>query len=350
MGDLWDIGREELADTFSSRKFLLILGLFLLLSMGSVYLGVSEYQSALEQFKDGGGGAAPQKPSLIEVFNTMVTANLPLAAALLALLLSYDVVAKEREEGTIELLLSYPIYRDEVINGKFVAGLFTVSFALLTAFTASSGLAIYLTGELPTLQEVYRLMFMWHGSIIYMAFFFGLGTLFSTLFRSSWRALIAGLLVLLVSLGTPVMAQIGAAQLYPYDPGGGGGGVEPLPGPGVARGSDGVAYENDVTGGASSGEVVTEPGVPDGGTSGPSYEEVQQQREAFVDRVSKFAPTTSYQNFVSTMMGTDYEGEEELRPSVMESLRSSGGYLIFLLSQMLLAFTAAYAVFMRQDL
>jgi len=340
MGDLWDIGREELADTFSSRKFLLVLGLFLLLSMGSVYLGVSEYQAALEQFKNGGGGSVPQKPSLLEAFNTLVTANLPLAAGILALLLSYDVVSKEREEGTIELLLSYPIYRDEVINGKFVAGLFTVSFALLTAFTASSGLAIYLTGELPTVQEVYRLLFMWHGSIIYMALFFGLGTLFSTLFRSSWRSLIAGLLVLLLSLGTPVMAQMAATQLYPYDSGGGG--AEPLPGPDVARststsGSE-VAYE------------TTADARPGSGAGGPSYEEIRQQREAFVDRVSKFAPTTSYQNFVTTMMGTEYEGEKQLRPSVMESLRSAGGYLIFLLSQMLLAFTAAYAVFMRQDL
>lgn len=351
MGDLWDVGREELGDTFSSRKFLLVLGLFLLMAVGSVYMGVSEYQSAMERWEDGQvSGDVPQKPSLLEVFDMMVGANLPLAAGILALLLSYDVVSKEREEGTIELLLSYPIYRDEVINGKFVAGLFTVSVALLISFMASSGLAIYLTGRLPTLQQVYRLMFMWHGSIIYMAFFFGLGTLLSTVFRSSWRSLIAGLLVLLVSLATPFIAQIGATQLYTYDSGGGGG-VQPLPGPG---GGGTVKYQAETT--ASSGRavegdvVVDQPGREGPGSDGPSYEEVQRRRQAFVDRVSRFTPTYSYEQFVTTMMGTNYEGEEALRPSVMDSLRSSWGYLAFLLSQTLLMFTLAYAVFMRQDL
>lgn len=334
MGSMWDIGRKQLEDTFSSRKFLIILGLFLALSMGSVYMGVDQYNQRMEQFQNGNAyGSAPEKPSLIDVFTIMTGLNLPLAAGVLALLLSYDVVSKEREEGTIELLLSYPVYRDEVINGKFAAGLFTVALALLIAFVASSGLAIYLTGQLPTLEELWRLMFVWQGSIIYMAFFFGLGTLFSTLFRSSWRSLIASMVVLLLFLATPFLASIAANYVHPMN---------------LDSGNTQVTRSMAVAEGHS-GRVVA-----DRDTSmedrRDKRQEIRQKRKSFQEEVSKISPSTSYQNFVGTMLGANYDSNSGLKPSIWEDLSSAFGYLVFLLSETMLVFTASYAVFMRQDL
>lgn len=333
MGDMWIVGRKKLEDTFSSRKFLLIFGLFLLMSMASVYLGVQSYEQQMDQFRSGSTyGAAPEKPSLIDVFEPMIGFNLPLAAGVLALMLSYNSISREREEGTIELLLSYPLYRDEVINGKFVAGLFTVSLALLIAFMASSGLAIFLTGVVPTLQEVFRLMFMWQGSVVYMAFFFGLGTLFSTVFRSSRRSLIAGMVVLMLFIATPSIAGIAANFIYPMD-------VET--GPTFHRGSTSVA-----SGSATGGMVVED----QQDSQAEKRQEIRQKREAFQEKVARVSPSGSYRNFVTTMLGTDYESESGLKPGVWESLSSAIGYLVFLLSETMLVFAASYAVFMRQDL
>lgn len=325
MGSMWDVGRKQLEDTFSSKKFLLIMGLFLLLSLASVYLGVQNYNRQMESFQQGGDfyGEIPEKPSLVDVFEIMVSFNLPLAAGVLALLLSYDAVSREREEGTIELLLSYPVYRDEVINGKFAAGLFTVSLALLIAFTASSGLAIYLTGVLPTLQELYRIMFMWQGSIVYMAFFFGLGTLYSAFFRSSWRSLIAGMATLLFFIATPFLAGFTASFVYPMNV------DSPTMTQRGAYGEVQASADNDAA---------------------QQRDEIRQKREAFKKKIARLSPSTSYQNFVSTMLGTDYQSSSGLKPGVWESLSSGLGYLVFLLSETMLAFTAAYAVFMRQDL
>lgn len=333
MGSMWDIGRKQLEDSFSSKKFLLILGLFLVLSMGSVYMGVEEYNQQMENFEGGNTyGPVPEKPSLIDVFGPLVGLNLPLAAAILALLLSYDSIAREREEGTIELLLSYPIYRDEIINGKFIAGLFTVATALLIAFTASSGLAIYLTGVLPTAEQIFRLIFLWQGSVIYMAFFFGLGTLFSVILSSSWRSLIAGLAVLLLFIATPFLAGIAADTVYPIE----------TDNPGV---STGVSRSVSTSGGAVAVEQVNGPeGEED------RRQEIMDKRQNFVDQVSKLSATTSFQNFASTMLGTEYNGESGLKPTVWEDLQSAFGYLIFLLSETMLMFTGAYTFFMRQDL
>ncbi len=325
MGSLWDIARKDVSDSFSSRKFMLVFGLFLLFSLASVYTGINSYQEQMEEFKGGDAyGWTPEKPSLMDVFEPMLGLNMPLAAGLLALLLSYDSISKEREEGTIELLLSYPIYRDEVINGKFVAGLFMLALSLLLSFTMSSGLAVFMLDKLPSLNHVYRLSFVWLGTIVYMAFFLALGSLFSTLFRSSWRSLIAGAAVLLASMATPFVAGIAANHVHTYE---------------TQSTTDTVMHHETAEGQILRSEAET---------SETSREEIRQRRERFVDRISRLSPTTSYQRYVSTMLATS--DNREIEPTVSESLDTGLGYLIFLISQTSLAFTASYGVFMRQDL
>lgn len=331
MGDMWDVARKEVSDSFGSKKFLLLLGLFTVLSLASVWMGIQSYEQALEQFRSGGGWA-PEKPSLLDIFAPMLGLNMPLAAGVLALILSYDAISSERSEGTIELLLSYPIYRDEVINGKFIAGIFSLSLALLLAFGMSSGLAIFMTGQIPGINILIRLSFVWIGTIVYMGFFMALGSLFSTLFKSQWRSLGAGAVILMLSLGTPFISGFAASQIYQYDPSTGGGSE-------VVRGA---AYAKTGPLGEER-DVVVEPD-PDR----TSREEVMQKRERFRDQVSRFSPTTAYQNYANSLLLQNEE--QEIQPTVSESLNTALDYIIFLISETALMFTLSYAVFMRQDL
>ena len=326
---IWDVSRKEVADSFNSRKFLLILGLFTLFSLGSVYMGINSYQQEMEGFRSD-GGFSPEKPTLLDVFAPMLGLNMPLAAGLLALLLSYDFISREREEGTVELLLSYPVYRDEVINGKYLAGIFTLAISLLFALGLSSGLAVYILGVVPGINVLIRLSFVWLGTLVYMGFFMALGSFLSTFFRSSWRSLIGGVLVLLFSLATPLMANIAAGQIYQYDS---------SPNTGVQRD---VVREP----GAEVADQEPRPQVEE--DSGMSREEVRALRDRFSDRVSRLSPTTSYTNYVNEMLAQN--PEQEIDPTVSESIDNAIGYIIFLLSETFLAFTLSYAVFMRQDL
>ncbi len=332
MGSKWDIGRKQLEDTFSSRKFLLIFGLFLLLSVGSVHLGVNEFEEEMDRYEQG-AGAAPDEPSLIDVFGFMAGFNLPLAAGILAILLSYDSVSKEREEGTIELLLSYPVYRDEVINGKFLSGLFTVALALLIAFIAASGYVIFRIGQLPELSEVSRLGFMWIGSVVYMAFFYGLGILFSTALRSSRRALISSMVLLMIFIATPFLLGMVAGHIYEYD---------------SSANHHAQPSQIEVVDTEVEGERIIEDRPEPDHSSGDSREEVMAERTRFTERYSRFSPSTSYQNYVGLMIGTEYDGE--FPPTLEESLQQASGYLVFLISQTMLVFATAYTIFMRQDL
>jgi ABC-2 type transport system permease protein len=342
VGSLWDIAAKEVRDSFSSRKFLLLLGLFLLFSFGSVYMGYSDYQQEMEQFRSGGVyGEIPEKPSLMQVFQPLLDMKMSLAAGILAIVLGYNAVSAERENETIEMLLSYPIYRDEVLNGKFVGGMFNLSTALLIALTAASGFAIFLTGVIPSMAQLSRLSLIWLGTVIYMGFFLGLGILFSTLFRSSWRSLAATSFMLLLFLATPFGADIAAEKIYQMPESSPGG-----PGiPGGAYGGGGVVVRE------ATGSVTI--GGPSTGTPGPSEEEmkrrqVMQNREQFQETVSRLSPSTSYTNFVEEMMALNYEGD--IQPTMRQSIVSAGGYLVYLVSQTVLIFTFSYLIFMRQDL
>lgn len=323
MGDLWDVGRKEIEDSFSSRKFLIILGLFLILSLTSVYFGVDNYQTQLDQFGEGGNtiyGQQPEKPSLIEVFNPLINANLALTAGLLGLFLSYNFISREREEGTMELLLSYPVYRDEIINGKLVAGIFTVAFTLLIAFIVSSGLAMFMLGQIPSLTVLSRLSFIWMGTTLYITFFLSLGTLLSTIFRSQWRSLAVGVLLLFGFLGMPLIANIAAPVIYSYD--------SPGAGSGVATG--GMNVENS--------------------RQESNREEVMAKRERFTSVVSNLSPVTNYNRYNDAILGTQYETDEGLEPTFRESLETALDPLIYLISQTALALAASYMIFLRQDM
>lgn len=152
--------------------------------------------------------------------------------------------------------------------------------------------------------------------------------------------------MLLLFLGTPFLANMAAGQIYQFNPNPGaqpGPQPEPLPGPRVST--------SDVR--VSGGEVVsggTGESADDRSSIEEQRAEVEAKRERFVSLVSRLSPSTSYSNFVGSMTGSSYESEQGLEPTFAESLSSSVGYLIFLISQTLLVLTGAYAVFLRQDL
>lgn len=336
MGSMWDVGRKQVEDAFSSKKFIGLLLLFLAFSLGTVYMGVGQYQNQLEDYRSGYGG---DKPDFMDIFSMMVQLNMPLAAGLLAIFLSYGAISKEREEGTIELLLSYPIYRDEVINGKFLSGIFILALALIFSFIAGMGMAIYMVEILPSMASIFRLSFVWLGTVIYMGFFLALGTLLSTIFRSSWRSLGVGLVLLIMFLAIPFMADFAANKVHERD----------------CDISGGMEVHRDVA--RSGGHVESDVNVEETDDRTESRidkrrkcrKEVERKRESFKKKVTKISPSISYRKFTETMLGTNYR-ESGYPPTLNESLNSAIGYLIFLISQTALMFTASYGIFMRQDL
>ena len=78
-------------------------------------------------------------------FATTATAGVPLGVAF-----AFDAINSERTDGTLPRLLSQPIYRDDVVNGKFVAGLAVITVVLVAVVVGASMLGLRrFTGNLP---------------------------------------------------------------------------------------------------------------------------------------------------------------------------------------------------------
>jgi len=114
---------------------------------------------------------------------------------LIGIFLGFDSINRERISRTLSKLLSQPIYRDSVINAKFLAGVAIIAIVLVAIVLIISGLGIRLIGVVPGSEEVLRLVIYLIASILYIAFWLGISILFSVVFRSTATSALASLAV-----------------------------------------------------------------------------------------------------------------------------------------------------------
>jgi ABC-2 type transport system permease protein len=136
---------------------------------------------------------------------------------LVGLVLGFDTINRERSEGTLSKLLSQPIYRDVVINGKFLAGVVMITVMMVSIVLVITGLGLIVLGIVPGLEEIWRIVIYLVISIIYISFWLGVAILFSILFRSTATSALAALAVWIffsffVSLGANVLANALASE------------------------------------------------------------------------------------------------------------------------------------------
>ncbi|PDS40492.1 hypothetical protein CO662_35325 [Rhizobium anhuiense] len=99
---------------------------------------------------------------------------------LIALLLSHDAIVGEMERGTMLLLLSYPVGRNQVILGKFLGHIAILSFATLLGYGAAA-VALAATGAKIDASSWSAFAAMQTSSILLGGVFVAIGYLVSAL-------------------------------------------------------------------------------------------------------------------------------------------------------------------------
>ena len=121
-----------------------------------------------------------------------VQAFIAIAAPLLGVAFGFDAVNGERHQGTLPRLLSQPIHRDDVINGKFAGGLLAITIALVVVLAVISGFGMLRLGILPKPDEIVRLI-AWLGvTVLYVALWLAFGMLLSVLVRRAATSALIG--------------------------------------------------------------------------------------------------------------------------------------------------------------
>jgi ABC-2 type transport system permease protein len=130
---------------------------------------------------------------------------------LLGLAFAFDAINGERAEGTLPRLLSQPIHRDDVINGKFAAGLAIISMVLVVMVAAVAAFALVRMGIIPKPNEILRVVLWLLLTFVYVSLWLAFGMLLSVVVRrAATSALIGfGAWLLLTFFGGLIVTLLG---------------------------------------------------------------------------------------------------------------------------------------------
>jgi len=204
---------KELVDYFGSKRFLILFIIICLTGISTAYLAGQNMvnftrlpsEFLLLGFFISSAGALPSFTFFISFFGPLI-----------GLILGFDAISSERSRGTISVVLSQPVFRDSLINGKFLAGLATIAIMFLSIFLILLGLGIWTLGIFPNLEEIIRMSVYYLASVVYVGFWLSLGILFSILFRrTSSSALTSIMMWIFFTFFIYMIASVIADQLVP---------------------------------------------------------------------------------------------------------------------------------------
>ncbi len=81
-----------------------------------------------------------------------------LLVPLVGIAFGFDGINSERSQGTLSRLLAQPIHRDDVVNGKFAAGIAVISVMLAALVILTTALGIVRLGIIPDAEELARVV------------------------------------------------------------------------------------------------------------------------------------------------------------------------------------------------
>lgn len=189
--------RKELADHFSSYRFIILFALIAMVSLIITHMVGTNLRKELDS------AVSIVSPEFQFVFLRVFASAGPLSLVqfvaffgpLIGLILGFDAINRERSTGTLSKLASQPIYRDAIINGKFLSGVATIAIMVTSIVLVVSGLGLTIIGVEPGIEELWRIVVYLIISIFYISFWLGISILFSILFRGIATSALATLAI-----------------------------------------------------------------------------------------------------------------------------------------------------------
>jgi ABC-2 type transport system permease protein len=400
MKDVLVVAEKELRDFLTGKRFLILMGIMLILVLIGILAGLQNYNQQLDQYK------AQQEQNAVmfqqqqqqidemiargesqEMIDSMQASldmmrNQPMPSfltffyqfnlafnfvgAILAIVMGFDLISGERESGSLRLLLTRPTYRDSVINGKALAGLTVIVIIPGASFLVT--MAVLLISQIvPSGDDLYRIITYFVVTLLFMGSIFALSLLASTFSRTSKTAVLfmLGVFVFMYilgsSIGTISSVAMGAPPQYPQYPQSQMSSPMPMP-----------IFD-------ANGSIISMPPMP---TISPEQQAAQQAfqeaqwkyqndsaryystQQQIRDISSLISPMDSYSQLTSVILNKQkpfnqadmYGGEgmgwmvnQNTQLTLFESLVYKWVYLIALLAIMIAAFGLSYMSFMRSD-
>ena len=176
------IVNKEISDHLRSWRFIILMLIIGLTCMGSLYTALNTIGTTV-------------KPNTSFLFLRLFTASdgtlpsfivfISFLGPLLGIALGFDAISSEQNKGTLSRILSQPIYRDYLLNAKFVAALTIVTILLFALGFLVMGFGLIAIGIPPTADEFLRMISDLRVSVLYVAFWLILSIFFSSCFKQA---------------------------------------------------------------------------------------------------------------------------------------------------------------------
>ncbi|MBP2133937.1 ABC-2 type transport system permease protein [Methanomicrobium sp. W14] len=326
-----NIAGKEVRDHITSSRFIVLL--FLMMTLCAVYMlrDTWVYFDEIRQYSIDSYYPLDYLPYSLSIFEGIRGAigGSSIFGSIIAIALGFDLITKERESGSIKAILSVPIYRDELINGKALGGIIVLVVATTIVFVLAFGILL-IYSIVPEIYELSYIFMFWFFTVLYLSGIFIMSLMLSTFAKSSGMSLIASLLALLIL--TSVIYTVGSSL------------------PDFVLGPD-----------PSEEYQSMEDYDPD------AYYELSSdysaKKDMIMDITDYFSLNTNYFMIAKVLtrpqdsrekspdyFSTDAQEYDRTLPPVGEALSSMWGYILFLIAYPVVFFGIAYVKFMRLDL
>lgn len=209
------VAAKEFTDHVRSVRFLVLVALISLAGLAAVNSAAGPIRDAAE--------AASETPSIFLFLFTLSPDRLPafhefigILGPLLGIGLGFDAISGERSQRTLPRLVSQPIHRDEIINGKFVAGLSAVGLALAVVMAIVGGYGALELGVGPSWSDLARVGAFFVVTLAYVGLWLALAIVLSVYTRRAATAALTAIAIwLLFTLFGGLIAGLIADAVHP---------------------------------------------------------------------------------------------------------------------------------------
>ncbi|BAI61057.1 putative ABC transporter [Methanocella paludicola SANAE] len=404
MESIFIVAEKELKDQITSKRFIAILAIFMLLALYAMVTGMESYNKSLQYYKndvasdnpyrqetinsmqkqiqdaEARGASAqeiqslkdsleyytnPPMPSVLQVFSSFALL-FSILGMILSVSMGFDQVSREKEEGTLKTVLSSPMYRDALINGKSLGAIVTLAIVIAATFLMTIAVML-LYGVVPVADDLLRLAVFFIAALLYCTVFFAIAMLMSTVAKNSAMAVIFTIgivfLMLIFSILSSLIGVTVAGFVLGPEPDAP---VDQMPYIVNTSTTETVVYKNDTAG---SMEPVPIP-VPTYSPETEKYYNYMNKKFLVSSQISDVLNTVSpiydFSGFLgfggNSISGAILSKQKPYDPtssywspytktiSVWESLSYVWTKVLGLIVEIILAFGLTYVAFMRMDI
>jgi ABC-2 type transport system permease protein len=187
------IAAKELADHLGSIRFFVLLFVVGIAAVIPMYFISSDISNAAPQ-------VAGQPAVFLALFvvgsqsvgGVTTVAFAALLVPLVGIAFGFDGINSERSQGTLSRLLAQPIHRDDVVNGKFAAGIAVIALMLGSLIALVTAIGIVRLGIIPGPEELARVAAWFGATVLYASFWLAFALLLSVVIRGAASAALVG--------------------------------------------------------------------------------------------------------------------------------------------------------------